>query len=226
MKRREEAVLDSLLGLTVGEAMNRLGINPERCLVFDEPPTVAAGVFCGNTTMGPLSLWVMLRQDGKQERSATAPQELRDRVVLGVLAGYRLSRWVPGGRFSQAGQGVAPPPSPAATSSTPAPRVRPRAAAPARLAEADLDLLIGLTIGEATEWLGIDLARCTVFEEPPMLARGVIGSRAGGESLWLWVAYREGIFRERPDWKPEELRRLRVVGTELYATIERWCVAE
>ncbi len=71
-------------------------------------------------------------------------------------------------------------------------------------------------------WLGIDLIRCTVFDEPPMLTRGVIGSRSDGESIWLWVAYRDGIFRERPDWVPEELGHLRVVGVQVYASIVRW----
>src|SRR5262249_18261975 len=154
-------------------------------------PAAVSGVFCTGR-LGPLWLWVTPSRGGKRERSEAPAEEVDSRPVVGAEAGYRICAWAGGGRVSPGAQGGAA-----------VPRVPPIGAAPERLAEADVEQLLGLTVGEAAGWLGVDLAGCTVFDEPPMLARGVIGHRPGGEGVWLWVAYRAGIFRERPDWAPE-----------------------
>ena len=76
-----------------------------------------------------------------------------------------------------------------------------------------LEPIPGMTIAEAMK-LGMNPKSCTIFDEPPGVARGVRGSMDGGRDVSLWISRTAGLFRENRDWTFEQLSGLKVVAVK------------
>ena len=83
--RVDQKVLDAQLrGLTLSEAVQRLGLEPRDCALFDEPPCVARGISAELSDGRTVKLW-LARQDGlfRHNRDWTF-QQIAGRRVAGV----------------------------------------------------------------------------------------------------------------------------------------------
>jgi outer membrane protein assembly factor BamB len=77
-----------------------------------------------------------------------------------------------------------------------------------------LEPIRGMTIGEAVKELRMDPKKCTIFDEPPGVARGVRGRMDDGRAVSLWISRTDGVFREKRDWTFEMLSGLKVAAVE------------
>jgi hypothetical protein len=74
--------------------------------------------------------------------------------------------------------------------------------------------VVGHNLGKAVEELGLQPADCTIFDEPPGVARGVTAKLNDGREVRLWLARRDGLFRENRDWTFEQISDRPVEGVE------------
>lgn len=75
--------------------------------------------------------------------------------------------------------------------------------------------LRGLSLRDAVQQLGVQPKDCTLFDEPPFVARGVYAKLSGGRTVHLWLDRQDGVFSENRDWTLEHIADRRVVGVEL-----------
>ncbi len=78
----------------------------------------------------------------------------------------------------------------------------------------DLAGFEGLTLGEAVERAGLTPQQCTIFDEPPGVARGVVATTGDGTTMQFWISLQDRVFREERDWKFDDIRNKRVVDVE------------
>jgi hypothetical protein len=78
----QKALNAQLRGLTLGEAVQQLGLEPGGCAVFDEPPGVARGISAKLADSRTVKLW-LARQDGlfRENRDWTIQQIAGRRVA-------------------------------------------------------------------------------------------------------------------------------------------------
>jgi hypothetical protein len=68
---------------------------------------------------------------------------------------------------------------------------------------------------KAIQELGLRPADCTIFDEPPGVARGVTAKLADGRQVRLWLARQDGLFREQRDWTFEQISDRLVAAVEI-----------
>jgi hypothetical protein len=75
--------------------------------------------------------------------------------------------------------------------------------------------LRGLTLGEAVRQLGLKPGDCTLFDEPPGVARGIHAKLPDGRTVQMWLARRDGLFRENRDWTFRQIAGRRVAAVDI-----------
>jgi hypothetical protein len=86
---------------------------------------------------------------------------------------------------------------------------------PAVANQLDPAQLRGQTVREAVRRAGLQPEKCTIFDEPPGVARGVSGTTADQKVVHLWISRQDGIFREQRDWTFEQLAGRTVADVEI-----------
>src|SRR5262245_55251354 len=84
--------------------------------------------------------------------------------------------------------------------------------ADAELLDRDCGPLVGLSISDVMNAIGLPPGECSVFDEPPCVGRGVEWWGPGGLWVTLWVARQAGLFSPDRDWALTEFLALRAVG--------------
>jgi hypothetical protein len=86
----QKALDAQLRGLTLREAIQQLGLKPEDCELFDEPPGVARGIQAKVHDGRTVQLW-LARQDGlfREKRDWTFQQIAERRVAAVKVEGAR-----------------------------------------------------------------------------------------------------------------------------------------
>ena len=78
----------------------------------------------------------------------------------------------------------------------------------------DCGPLIGMCINEVVAALGLPVDQCLVFDEPPMVGRGVRW-HTPDLCVHIWVARQAGVFRRDHNWDVTEFLPLRAVGIQV-----------